>query len=204
MKTSTDRVLTTHTGSLPRPPGLVDRSDPVAVKAAVQETVRRQREAGVDIVNDGEVSKPSYATYVTERLTGFEGEPIPVQFKGRAMKDFPEFYEKQWREFTKMGVLATPTCSGPVSYSDRSKVQADIANLKDSAGGAEVFMTAASPGIIAGYMPNRYYATTEEYIFALADAMKEEYDAIYDSGNRVAAGLSRPARRRRGRGRGRR
>jgi 5-methyltetrahydropteroyltriglutamate--homocysteine methyltransferase len=157
-------------------------SDPVAVKAAVQETVRRQREAGVDIVNDGEVSKPSYATYVTERLTGFEGEPIPVQFKGRAMKDFPEFYEKQWREFTKMGVLATPTCSGPVSYSDRSKVQADIANLKDSAGGAEVFMTAASPGIIAGYMPNRYYATTEEYIFALADAMKEEYDAIYEAG----------------------
>ncbi len=81
-----------------------------------------------------------------------------------------------------MGVLATPSCSGPVSYSDRSKVEADIANLKASAGDAEVFMTTASPGIIAGYMPNRYYATTEEYIFALADAMKEEYDAIYKAG----------------------
>ena len=81
-----------------------------------------------------------------------------------------------------MGILAMPSCSGPVSYSDRSKVEADIANLKDNAGGSEVFMTAASPGIIAGYMPNRYYATTEEYIFALADAMKEEYDAIYEAG----------------------
>jgi 5-methyltetrahydropteroyltriglutamate--homocysteine methyltransferase len=182
MKTSTDRVLTTHTGSLPRPPSLTDRHDAVAVKAAVEETVRRQRQAGVDIVNDGEVSKPSYATYVTERLSGFEGEPIPVEFRGRAVKDFPEFYERQWTEFKKKGILATPSCSGPVSYSDRSKVEADIANLKASAGDAEVFMTAASPGIIAGYMPNRYYATTEEYIFALADAMKEEYDAIYKAG----------------------
>jgi 5-methyltetrahydropteroyltriglutamate--homocysteine methyltransferase len=125
MKTSTDRVLTTHTGSLPRPAELADRGDPVAVKAAVPEIARRQREAGVDIVNHGEVSKPSYATYVTERLTGFEGEPIPVRFKGRAVKDFPEFYEKQWREFSKMGILATPSCRGPVSYWDRSKVETD-------------------------------------------------------------------------------
>ncbi len=182
MKTSTDRILTTHTGSLPRPSSLEDRHDPEAVKAAVEETVRRQREAGVDIVNDGEVSKPSYATYVTERLTGFEGEPIPVEWRGRAVEDFPEFYEKQRAEFKRKGGFATPSCNGPVSYSDRSKVAADIANLKASAGDAEVFMTAASPGIIAGYMPNRYYATTEEYIFALADAMKEEYDTIYQAG----------------------
>jgi 5-methyltetrahydropteroyltriglutamate--homocysteine methyltransferase len=153
------------------------------VRAAVEETVRRQREAGIDIVNDGEVSKPSYATYVTERLTGFEGEPTAVRPRGRAVKDFPEFFERQWRQFNVADFFArVPTCNGPVSYADRSKVEADIANLKASAGNAEVFMTAASPGIIAGYMPNRYYPTNEEYIFALADAMKEEYDTIYEAG----------------------
>jgi 5-methyltetrahydropteroyltriglutamate--homocysteine methyltransferase len=183
MKTSTDGVLTTHTGSLPRPPSLVDRHDPAAVKAAVEETVRRQRKAGVDIVNDGEASKPSYATYVTERLSGFNGEPVPWQPKGRAFRDFPEFFERQWRELNVAHVLANiPSCDGPVSYSDRSKVEVDIANLKAAAGDVEVFMSAASPGIIAGYMPNRYYPTTEEYIFALAEAMKEEYDAIYQAG----------------------
>ena len=82
MKTSTERILTTHTGSLPRPVGLTDRHDPVAVRAAVRETVARQREAGVDIINDGEASKPSYATYVTERLSGFSGEPVPLAAAG--------------------------------------------------------------------------------------------------------------------------
>ena len=182
MKTSMDRVLTTHTGSLPRPSTLTDLDDQTAVKSAVEQTVRRQREAGIDIVNDGEVSKPSYATYVTQRLSGFEGEPIPVRPRGRARKDFPEFFERQWREFSAAGGFATPACSGPVSYSDTSKVEVDIANLKASAGTGEVFMTAASPGIIAGYMPNQYYPTNEEYIFALAEAMKAEYDTIYQAG----------------------
>ncbi len=94
MKTSTDRILTTHTGSLPRPADLTDRHDEQAVRAAVQETVRRQLDAGVDIVNDGEVSKPSYAGYVTERLTGFTGEPIP--FMMRDFEAFPEFAQKMW------------------------------------------------------------------------------------------------------------
>ena len=89
MKTSTERILTTHTGSLPRPAGLADRHDQDAVRAAVQETVQRQLEAGVDIVNDGEVSKPSYATYVTERLSGFTGEPVALQMRG--FEEFPEF-----------------------------------------------------------------------------------------------------------------
>jgi 5-methyltetrahydropteroyltriglutamate--homocysteine methyltransferase len=181
MKTSTERILTTHTGSLPRPASLTDRADPEEVGAAVAETVRRQREAGIDIVNDGEVSKPSYATYVTERLTGFDGEPVARQWRGRAFDDFPEYYERL-RAQHGPGV-ATPPCTGPVSYTGRAQVEADIANLKASAAGAEVFMSAASPGIIAGYMPdNQYYASTEEYIFALADAMKEEYDAIYQAG----------------------
>ena len=182
MQTSTDRILTTHTGSLPRPASLTDLTDLEAVRAAVEETVRRQRQAGIDIVNDGEVSKPSYATYVTERLSGFDGEPIPPQWSGREMEDFPEYYERLRAQF-EGGIPATPSCTGPVAYTGRAKLEADIANLRASAGDAEVFMSAASPGIIAGYMPrNEYYPSDEAYIFALADAMKEEYDAICQAG----------------------
>jgi 5-methyltetrahydropteroyltriglutamate--homocysteine methyltransferase len=196
MQTSSERILTTHTGSLPRPATLTDRFDGGEVRAAVEETVRRQRAAGIDIVNDGEVSKPSYATYVTERMTGFDGEPAIRKWSGRELEDFPEYYERMRAQF---GGVATPPCTGPVSYTDagRARLAVDIANIKaatgfaasDSGGssaasGDDVFMSAASPGIIAGYMPdNQYYASTEEYIFALAGAMKEEYDAI------VAAGL---------------
>jgi len=204
MQTSSERILTTHTGSLPRPASLTDRFDGAEVLAAVEETVRRQRAAGIDIVNDGEVSKPSYATYVTERLTGFEGEPAARKWRGRAVEDFPEYYERLRAQHGE-GV-ATPPCSGPVAYTGRANLEADIAHLKAAAGfaaggaggaagaaggaagaaasGDDVFMSAASPGIIALYMPdNQHYASTEEYIFALAEAMKEEYDAI------VAAGL---------------
>jgi 5-methyltetrahydropteroyltriglutamate--homocysteine methyltransferase len=184
MKTSTDRILTTHTGSLPRPESLTDRGDPAAVRGAVAETVRRQRDAGVDVVNDGEASKPSYATYVTERLTGFDGEPEPVTWRGREVDDFPEYYARLRAQLGT--IVATPPCTGPVAYRDRAKVEADIANLKAAAGpgtlAGEVFMTAASPGIVAGYMPNRYYPDTEAYLFAVADAMKEEYDAICQAG----------------------
>ena len=190
MQTSSERILTTHTGSLPRPASLTDRLDGAEVLAAVEETVRRQRAAGIDIVNDGEVSKPSYATYVTERLTGFEGEPAARKWSGRAVEDFPEYYERLRAQHGE-GV-ATPPCTGPVAYTGRASLEADIANLKAATGfaagaaasGDDVFLSAASPGIIALYMPdNRHYASTEEYIFALAEAMKEEYDAI------VAAGL---------------
>jgi 5-methyltetrahydropteroyltriglutamate--homocysteine methyltransferase len=190
MQTSSERILTTHTGSLPRPASLTDRFDGAEVLAAVEETVRRQRAAGIDIVNDGEVSKPSYATYVTERLTGFEGEPAARKWSGRAVEDFPEYYERLRAQHGE-GV-ATPPCTGPVAYTGRASLEADIANLKAATGfaagaaasGDDVFLSAASPGIIALYMPdNRHYASTEEYIFALAEAMKEEYDAI------VAAGL---------------
>jgi 5-methyltetrahydropteroyltriglutamate--homocysteine methyltransferase len=182
MKTSTDRILTTHTGSLPRPANLVDRHDPAAVRVAVDQIVGHQREVGLDIINDGEASKQSYATYVTERLSGFGGEPVGFPRSGRLFDDFPEFFERQWRDLGIRTITATPTCDGPVAYVDKSKVEMDIANLKACAGENEVFLTAASPGIIAGYMPNRYYKGTEEYIFALSDAMKVEYDAIYQAG----------------------
>jgi 5-methyltetrahydropteroyltriglutamate--homocysteine methyltransferase len=181
MKTSTDRILTTHTGSLPRPADLTDRHDEQAVRAAVQETVRRQLDAGVDIVNDGEVSKPSYAGYVTERLTGFTGDPIP--FMMRDFEAFPEFAQKMWGDPSVASILANPSCNGEVAYRDLSMVQTDIANLRAASDGAtDVFMSAASPGVIEMFMANTYYPSTEEYLFALADAMKTEYDAINQAG----------------------
>jgi 5-methyltetrahydropteroyltriglutamate--homocysteine methyltransferase len=181
MKTSTDRILTTHTGSLPRPADLADRHNPQEVRAAVNETVRRQLDAGVDIISDGEVSKPSYATYVTERLSGFTGEPVPFQL--RDLEAFPGFAQRMLGDPDLATVMANPSCVGPVAYTDPSLVEADIANLQAAAGGAtDVFMTAASPGVIEMFMANRYYPTTEEYLFALADAMKQEYDAIYRAG----------------------
>jgi 5-methyltetrahydropteroyltriglutamate--homocysteine methyltransferase len=181
MKTSTDRILTTHTGSLPRPASLADRHDAAAVRAAVGEVVARQAAAGVDIINDGEVSKPSYATYVTERLSGFGGEPAVVTRRGA--DQFPEFTRRTWGDPAMAVVTGNPTCDGPVAYTDTSLVAADIANLRaGSAGATEVFMSAASPGVIDMFMPSRYHASTEEYLFALADAMKTEYDAIAAAG----------------------
>ena len=135
MKTSTERILTTHTGSLPRPASLTDLTDPAQVRSAVEETVRRQRDAGIDIVNDGEASKPSYATYVTERMSGFGGAPAAVQWPVRALGDFPEFFA---RERAAQGEFAGfPTCSGPVAYTGLALVEADIANLKDGVPGRE-------------------------------------------------------------------
>jgi 5-methyltetrahydropteroyltriglutamate--homocysteine methyltransferase len=185
VQTSADRILTTHTGGLPRPAGLTDRGDPEAVRAAVEETVRRQRDAGIDIVNDGEASKPDYATYVTERLSGFDGQPTCLRWPVRGFGDFPEYYARQRaREGESAGF---PSCSGPVAYTGRAKVEADIANLTKAAGdgavaSGQVFMSAASPGVIATFLPSSYYQSMEEYLFALADAMKHEYDAIYQGG----------------------
>jgi 5-methyltetrahydropteroyltriglutamate--homocysteine methyltransferase len=186
MRTSTDRILTTHTGSLPRPASLTDRHDRPAVRHAVREAVTKQLAAGIDIVNDGEMSKASYSTYVTERLSGLGGPPVKVARWG--YEDFPEYARKQWGDGAS-GRLSrvssgSPTCDGPVSYVDRTLVAADIANLQAAGapGAADLFMSAASPGVIAMFMPNRYYPSTEDYIGALADAMKTEYDAIYQAG----------------------
>ena len=181
MKTSTERILTTHTGSLPRPASLGDRHDRAAVRRAVEETVGLQLDAGVDIINDGEVSKPSYSTYVTERLSGFGGEPVAVRRRG--YDQFPEFARRTWGDPAMSVVTANPSCDGPVAYLDTSLVEADIANLRANSGAAtETFMSAASPGVIEMFMPNRYYPSTADYISALADAMKTEYDAIHAAG----------------------
>jgi 5-methyltetrahydropteroyltriglutamate--homocysteine methyltransferase len=185
MNRSSERILVTHTGSLPRPPGLTDRHDLGAVRAAVRETVARQLAAGVDVISDGEMSKSGYSTYVTERLSGFNGEPAPVRLWG--YEQFPEYARKHWGgddAASSRAVAGNPTCDGPVTYLDLSPVQADIANLREPAAErrAEAFMTAASPGVIEMFMPNRYYPSSEDYLGALADAMKLEYDAIHQSG----------------------
>jgi len=181
MKTSTDRILTTHTGSLPRPASLTDRHDESQVRAAVAETVQRQLAAGVDVINDGEVSKPSYATYVQERLTGFGGDPVPMAQRG--FEEFPEFAARMAGDPDMAAVFFNPACVGPVAYQDTAQVAADIANLTANAGGAtDVFMSAASPGVISMFMPNQYYPSEEDYLLALANAMKTEYDAIAQAG----------------------
>jgi 5-methyltetrahydropteroyltriglutamate--homocysteine methyltransferase len=177
VKQQADVFLTTHTGSLPRPPALSDLDDAGQVKAAVGQLVRQQVEAGIDIVNDGEASKPSYATYVAERLSGFGGER-PSRHRSRDLDEFPEFFAS----LPPSAVTTTPFCQGPVAYRGTERVEADIDNLRSAAGGRPAFMTAASPGVIALWLPNGFYASTEEYVFALAEAMKTEYDAIYDAG----------------------
>ena len=192
MKRSTEHILTTHTGSLPRPTELVrnlerrDRGESDGatldeqVRAAVAEIVARQAQAGVTVVNDGEAGKIGYSTYVKERLEGFGGEGglagMPAD-----LAEFPEYMARV------MGGIdfAMPACVGPVSYRGIEAVRTDIANLKDAVAGTQVedvFMTAASPGVIAVFLQNQHYPTHEEYIAALADAMKAEYDEIHRAG----------------------
>jgi 5-methyltetrahydropteroyltriglutamate--homocysteine methyltransferase len=192
MKQSTDRILTTHTGSLPRPDGLdeqltaldndtirdTDRQAlPARVAEAVAATVAREVQTGLDIVDDGEMSKFGYATYVKQRLTGFDGDDQPLALS--EFVDFPTFTMK-----TAL-VVTNPACTGPVTFHGEQAVQTDIANLKaalESSPATEGFMNAASPGIIVDYLLNQHYATEEEYLYAVADAMKHEYDAIVDAG----------------------
>ena len=194
MKRSTERILTTHTGSLPRPSDLsatleaLDAGttpDPAIfdarVQRAVAEIVRQQVDAGVDIVNDGEQGKVGYSTYVKDRLTGFGGESrVPMRAD---WEDFPEAAERQG--MGRQATIARPACNGPVAWKDMAAVQKDIAYLKAALAGVqptEVFMTAASPGVIAHFLRNEYYPSREAYLAHLADVMKEEYDAIYQAG----------------------
>ncbi|HET6191816.1 MAG TPA: cobalamin-independent methionine synthase II family protein [Trebonia sp.] len=200
MPTSADRILTTHSGSLPRPAQFLplvlaqeagqggdDAQYEGAVRAAVAETVRRQAEVGVDVLNDGEVSKPSYATYVKDRLTGFGGEGSLESVAAAVMglEEFPDFAEKQAQMLGFAANVRFTTCDGPVAYTGQQAVQADIDNLRAATGAvpsAGAFMSAASPGVIAVFSPNRYYASQEEYLGALSEAMREEYEAIHQAG----------------------
>jgi 5-methyltetrahydropteroyltriglutamate--homocysteine methyltransferase len=191
MKRSSERILTTHTGSLPRPTDLTatleamdDGTAPVPqdfdtrVRRAVADVVRRQVEAGVDIVSDGEQGKVGYSTYVRFRLTGFDGRStVPVR------SDWADFPVAAARFVRAAG--ARPACNGPVAWKDRGAVQKDVANFTAALTGlaaAEGFMTAASPGVIAHFLQNEHYPSREAYLAHLADVMKEEYDAIAQAG----------------------
>jgi 5-methyltetrahydropteroyltriglutamate--homocysteine methyltransferase len=200
MQPSTERILTTHAGSLPRPAQLLplvfaqeagESVDPARleaeIQAAVKETVKKQAAAGVDVLNDGEVSKPSYATYVKDRLTGFGGEGSIQEVAAAVMNldDFPDFADHLAATMASAAEIRFTSCDGPVSYVGQAAVRADIENLKaavETVTPNGTFMSAASPGVIAVFSPNRHYASHEEYLEAIAIAMREEYEAIYEAG----------------------
>ncbi len=195
MKTSTDRILTTHVGSLPRPPALrallvaKDKGEPYdkaelgrQTREAVFGIVRRQVAAGVDIVNDGEMSKPGYSTYVADRLSGFAGhEPAKPRLDTGPHPNFVAAYARMTGE----NAARRAVCVGPIAVKDRAPLAQDLANLKaalDGAGATEGFMTAASPGLVPVFQINRHYPSHEAYVEAIAAAMQEEYEAIAAAG----------------------
>ena len=192
---STDRILTTHVGSLPRPDDLIqimfakEEGNPVdrdaladRVKSAVNEVVSNQIEAGIDIVNDGEMSKPSYATYIKDRLSGFGGESNSFVYQDVA--EFPKMAERVFNDPGRSR-RKTPGCNAEITVSDRDAVHSDTGNLADAIGDADVagrFLTAASPGVISLFFANTHYPDFETYIFAIADAMRYEYEAVTNAG----------------------
>ncbi len=189
------KIMTTHVGSLPRTQEVVDfifarekgeaydeAGFDACMTRAVDETVARQKQAGVDIVSDGETSKISYSTYVKDRYTGFSGDSprnAPAD-----LKLYPSFLERLARE-GGTPQFARPCCTGPVAAKSDRDLKTDIANLKaamDKHGVARGFMNAASPGVISQFLPNKHYPSREAYLAALADAMKAEYETIAASG----------------------
>ena len=206
MKRSTDRIRTTHTGSLPRPPEMfafmqaraagapVDEAAyEAALKRNVEAIVRRQGEAGIDVVNDGECSKVSFNNYVAERLSGFEGRVPPgglgaptgpIGIGGRDYRQFEDYYQNVLKHNPFAGVIRIPpqVCVGPITYVGHAQVRRDIENLKSAmatAGADEGFVPAISP---LPMMKNEHYASEEEFSLAHAEAMREEYRAILDAG----------------------
>jgi 5-methyltetrahydropteroyltriglutamate--homocysteine methyltransferase len=194
LRASSDRILTTHVGSLPRSQAVTDvlfahekgaALDEVAARTfsdAVSEVVRRQVDAGVDIVSDGETSKISYATYIRDRLTGFAGDS--PREPGQDLIEFPRILQKLAR-LGSTASYARPRCVGEIRTRSMEPLNADLDNLeRAAAAGApvETFMNAASPGVIALFQPNDFYRTQDAYLEALADAMRAEYEAIVDRG----------------------
>jgi 5-methyltetrahydropteroyltriglutamate--homocysteine methyltransferase len=195
MISSTERILTTHVGSLPRSPAVVEllyrkeNGEPyddaalrAAVAAGVADAVRKQREAGIDIVSDGETSKIGYATYVKDRLSGFAGHyPRPPHLD---LAPYPDLREAMARMMGKQA-FKRAACVAPIELLDRDAGARDIANLKAALAACaapEAFMNAASPGVISAFQSNRYYPSHETYVDAVAAAMKPEYDAIVAAG----------------------
>ncbi|MGC1817245.1 MAG: cobalamin-independent methionine synthase II family protein [Casimicrobiaceae bacterium] len=195
MKRSTDRFLTTHTGSLPRPEDLIrmmyakEEGVPVdaaalsqRVASAVADVVRKQAAAGIDVVNDGEMSKPSYATYIKDRLSGFGGAGNTFVYQ-----DLASFPSLEKRVFGDPGRSRrkTPACNAAIGVRDPKGAQDDVDHLKAALASVEVqdaFLTAASPGVVSLFFRNEHYPTEEAYLFAIADAMRQEYETIANAG----------------------
>jgi 5-methyltetrahydropteroyltriglutamate--homocysteine methyltransferase len=196
MKTSVDRILTTHVGSLPRQKDVLDflfaqdRGESYdaaqfeeAMRRGVQDVVRRQSEAGLDIQNDGETSKISYATYIKHRLNGFEIGNAP-RATPQDLDDYPDYRDKIAAEGATPK-YTRPICRGPISVKTLEPLHRDIARLKEALSGGkavEGFMSAVSPGTIAVFQPNEYYPSHGAYLEALAEAMRPEYETIVKSG----------------------
>jgi 5-methyltetrahydropteroyltriglutamate--homocysteine methyltransferase len=196
VKLSTERILTTHAGSLTRPDDLLemieakDAGKPYdeqafaeRVRREVAEVVRRQQEAGVDVVSDGEEGKSGFFAYIDERLSGFEyrkpDAPPPAGPRFADMADFPEYAN------TALPPMVRPVCVGPIEYTGHALLQADIDNLKAALAGVQVreaFLPAAAPGMVSAERPNEYYASREEMLYATAAALREEYKGIVDAG----------------------
>lgn len=199
MKSSADRILTTHVGSLPRPPGLValllaqDRGETVdgkaladAVRQAVADVVARQVECGIDLVSDGEMGKISYVNYLKHRLDGF-GAPAPLDWTPQDLADHPD-YMKSLRRPDDPPRTDPPACRGPIAVKDKGPLEADLAAFRAAVAKSKpkgAFMNAASPGVVAMFMPNRYYDSEDAYVAALAAALADEYEAIHKAGFQV-------------------
>jgi 5-methyltetrahydropteroyltriglutamate--homocysteine methyltransferase len=202
MKRSSDRILTTHVGSLPRPDDLLqmivaksrgdeldDTKFAARVGQAVAEVVRRQVDMGIDVIADGEMGKSSFLTYVSDRLDGFEIDKAPPKgspFKdSREFKAFPEAYEELSRATRPPQGLVRMICTGSITYKGHQQLQADLHNLKAALkdmSPVEVFVPSVSPTSIADFNANHHYKNNEAYLEALADAMREEYKAIVEAG----------------------
>jgi 5-methyltetrahydropteroyltriglutamate--homocysteine methyltransferase len=195
MKRSTGRILTTHTGSLPRAEDLIRMMfakeegvpvDPSAlgarIRAAVAEVVAKQAQAGIDVMNDGEMSKPSYATYVKDRLHGFGGASHPLEY--RDLVDFPGMAKRVFGDPGRAR-RKTPACDGPISVRDPRAAQTDADNLRaalQTTNATEGFMSAASPGVVSLFFRNDHYPSQEAYLFAIAEAMRHEYETVAKAG----------------------
>jgi 5-methyltetrahydropteroyltriglutamate--homocysteine methyltransferase len=213
MQRSTDRIITTHVGSLPRPDDLrvmlvaKDDGEPydaalleTRIRSAVNDVVRQQVDVGLDVINDGEESKRSWSTYARERLAGHEQRPRPAgapprtPIFGRDAVEFPEYFEmfgpgrgpNTRGGITSSGAIPrSDACVAPLTYIGRDILQRDIDNLKAAlqvVDAREAFMSAVSPGTIEHWLRNEYYKSDEEYLYAIADAMRVEYEAIVDAG----------------------
>ena len=199
MKTSTERILTTHVGSLPRPDDLIalliakDREEPfdeatlaARVPEAVAEVVEQQIACGVDIVSDGELGKISYVNYVKHRIAGF-GASAPLDWTPQDLAEHPAPKPPAGPPGSPPAEPNPdpPACRGPLSVRDRAPLEADLAAFRsavDKAKPTEAFMNAASPGVVAHFMPNKFYPSHDAYVDALADVLRDEYEAIFEAG----------------------